>query len=70
MSKTIYEILHTSSREDLSRILCDTISDCNECPGYMLCHPERQHSLAESGETYHNGIWHFLGRVPELADND
>lgn len=71
MAKTIYDLLRTSSREDLSRILCDSIDDCDDCPGYMFCHPERQHVQERQGEPYHNGLWHYLGRpAAELTGND
>lgn len=66
MAKTIYDLLHESTREYLSHILCDHFSDCRDCPGKDYCHPRWVYDPAEhGGEPYHNGLWHFLGRPAE-----
>lgn len=71
MSKTIYDLIRTSSREDLSQFLCDH-SECEGCPGSNYCHNRRFYKPEEhGGEPYHNGLWYFLGRpAAELTDND
>lgn len=71
MSKTIYDLIHTSSREDLSQILCEH-SDCNSCPGSNYCHSKYQYKPEDhGGEPYHNGLWYFLGRpAADLTDDD
>ena len=72
MSKTIYDLIHASSREDLSRVLCSSIDDCVKCPGFFYCHLQCTYVPEEhGGEPYHNGLWHYLGRpAAELTDND
>ena len=72
MSKTIYDLIYTSSREDLSRVLCDSIADCDGCPGSNYCHNRHFYKPEDhGGEPYHNGLWYFLGRpAAELTDDD
>ena len=71
MAKTIYDLIHAASREDLAQFLCDH-SECEGCPGNNYCRNRRLYKPEEhGGEPYHNGLWHYLGRpAAELTDND